>query len=63
MTNFFWVGGAGTWDNATNTNWAIVSGGAGAQGIPTVADNVTFDTLSNATAYVVTSAFPKSLPR
>ena len=54
MANYFWVGGNGTWDNATNTNWAIVSGGAGAQGIPTAADNVTFDNLSNATAYVVT---------
>lgn len=43
MTDFFWVGGAGTWDNATTTNWSLTSGGAGSAGVPTATDNVRFD--------------------
>jgi fibronectin-binding autotransporter adhesin len=50
----YWVGGAGTWDATTTTNWATSSGGAGGASAPTSADNVIFDSLSNATAYTVT---------
>ena len=54
VTNFYyWVGGTGNWD-ATNTRWAATSGGAGGAGVPTLADNVFFDSASNATAYVCT---------
>ena len=54
MATYYWVGGAGTWDATTTTNWAASSGGSGSAGVPTSADNVIFDTLSNATAYAVT---------
>jgi hypothetical protein len=54
MATYYWVGGAGTWDATTTTNWATSSGGAGSAGVPTSADNAIFDTLSNATAYAVT---------
>ena len=54
MAALFWVGGTGNWSDATN-HWATSSGGApGAGNLPTAADDVTFDTLSNATAYTVT---------
>jgi len=54
MATYYWVGGAGTWDNASTTHWAISSGGAANAGVPTSVDNAIFDTLSNATAYAVT---------
>lgn len=43
MAPRFWVGGTGTWDSATTTNWAATSGGAGGQSVPGSADDVTFD--------------------
>jgi hypothetical protein len=54
MADRYWVGGAGTWDATTTTNWAASSGGAGGASAPTSADNAIFDTLSNATLYTVT---------
>ena len=39
----FWVGGTGTWDLSTTTNWAASSGGAGSQSVPGSSDTVTFD--------------------
>jgi hypothetical protein len=50
----YWVGGTGTWDATTTTNWSATSGGAGGASVPTSADAVVFNTLSNATAYTVT---------
>jgi hypothetical protein len=50
----YWVGGTGTWDATTTTNGSAISGGAGGASVPTSADAVVFDTLSNATAYTVT---------
>ena len=46
MATFYWVGGAGTWNTSTTTNWASSTGGAGGAGVPTSADNVIIDTLS-----------------
>lgn len=54
MASRFWVGGTGNWDAATTTNWAATSGGLGGASVPTSSDDVTFDSLSNATAYTVT---------
>ncbi len=54
MASRFWVGGTGNWDASTTTNWAATSGGAGGASVPTSSDDVTFDSLSNATAYTVT---------
>ncbi len=50
----YWRGGGGTWDTANTTNWATASGGLGPASVPTSADDVIFDTLSNGTAYTVT---------
>jgi hypothetical protein len=54
MADRYWVGGAGTWDATTTTNWAATSGGASGASAPTSVDNVIFDSLSNATLYTVT---------
>lgn len=50
----YWVGGTGTWDATTTTNWSATSGGAGGASVPTSADAVVFDSASSATAYTVT---------
>ena len=47
MATYYWVGGSGTWDDVTTTNWAASSGGSGAAGVPTNVDNVVFDANSN----------------
>lgn len=43
MATYYWVGGDGTWDTSTTTNWALTSGGTGGAGVPTITDNVIFD--------------------
>ena len=50
----YWRGGTGTWDATTTTNWSTTSGGVSGASVPTSADAVIFDSLSNATAYTVT---------
>ena len=55
MADRYWVGGAGTWDASTTTNWATSSGGAGGASAPTSADNAIFDAASDAgVGYTVT---------
>jgi hypothetical protein len=49
----YWVGGTGLWSTTNTTNWSDSSGGAGGASIPTSADAVVFDLLSNSTAYTV----------
>jgi len=58
MANRYWVGGTGTWDNTSTTNWSASSGGAGGASVPTAADNVYFDANSNVgtDAFTVTMA-------
>ena len=48
MATYYWVGGTGTWNTVTTTNWASTSGGAGGAGVPTSADSVIFDSASGA---------------
>lgn len=55
MADRYWVGGSGTWDGTTTTNWSATSGGAGGASAPTSADNVFFNSASGATSYIVTS--------
>jgi hypothetical protein len=52
MANRYWVGGAGTWDSSSTTNWSTTSGGANGASAPTSADDVFFD---QAGTYTVTS--------
>jgi len=54
MATRYWVLGSGTWDSTTTTNWSATSGGTGGASAPTSADDVVFNSLSNAIAYTVT---------
>ena len=51
MADRFWVGGAGTWDTTSTTNWSATSGGGSGASVPTAADSVFFD---QAGTYTVT---------
>jgi hypothetical protein len=54
MADRYWVGGTGTWNTTSTTNWSDRSasaGGVGGFSVPTAADNVIFD---QAAAYTVT---------
>lgn len=48
MATYYWVGGDGTWDDSSTTNWATTSGGAGGAGAPNNTDTVIFDSASGA---------------
>jgi len=52
----YWVGGTANWDGTAGTKWALTSGGAGGQAVPTSADDVFFDVLSGAVTVTLTSA-------
>lgn len=54
MANRYWVGGSGTWDSSSTTNWSATSGGAGGASVPTSADSVIFNSASGSSGYVVT---------
>lgn len=58
MSNRYWVGGTGTWNGTSTTNWSASSGGASGASVPTSADNVFFDANSNTgtAAFTVTMA-------
>lgn len=56
MANRFWVGGSGTWDNASTTNWSATTGGAGGASAPTAVDDVFFDANSGTAAIVTIQA-------
>jgi len=57
MATYYWVGGNGTWNNASTTNWSSTSGGAGGAGFPTTADNIIVNAASGAaTISIGTSA-------
>jgi len=51
MADRYWIGGAGTWNTSSTTNWSDASGGSSGFSVPTVADNVFFD---QAGTYTVT---------
>lgn len=48
MAARYWVGGSASWDATAGTKWALTSGGAGGQAVPTNADDVFFDATSGA---------------
>ena len=51
MANRYWVGGTGTWNSSSTTNWSASSGGSSGASVPTAADSVFFD---QAGTYTVT---------
>lgn len=56
MANRYWVGGTAAWDATAGTKWALTSGGAGGQAVPTAADDVFFDGASGAVTCTVTGS-------
>jgi hypothetical protein len=48
MATYYWVGGSGTWDTTSTTNWSASSGGAGGAGVPNSADTAILDAASGA---------------
>lgn len=46
MADRYWVGGSGTWNSTSTTNWSATSGGAGGASAPTSADDVFFNASS-----------------
>ena len=52
MAARYWVGGTASWDGTAGTKWALTSGGAGGQAVPTTADDVFFTNLSTGTCTV-----------
>jgi len=55
MANRYWVGGANTWNTTAGTKWALTSGGAGGQTVPTTSDDVFFDGNSGAVIVAMTN--------
>ena len=51
----YWVGGTAAWDGTAGTKWALTSGGAGGQAIPTAADDVFFDAASGAVTCTIST--------
>ena len=43
MANRYWVGGTGTWDTTSTTNWSATSGGSGGASVPSINDSIFFD--------------------
>jgi hypothetical protein len=54
MATRYWVGGSGSWNAASTTNWSTTSGGAGGASVPTNADDVIFNSASSGGSYTVT---------
>lgn len=61
MATYYWVGGAGTWNASSTTNWAASSGGAGGAGFPTSSDDVIFDASSGTGTVTLSSAVCKNM--
>jgi hypothetical protein len=61
MAAYFWFGGTGTWNNSSNANWSLTTGGPTPAGPPTAADTVTFDANSGTAAVVTVTATAVSL--
>ena len=55
MANRYWVGGTASWDATVGTKWALTSGGAGGQTVPTAADDVFMDATSGAVTVTTTT--------
>jgi hypothetical protein len=50
----YWVGGTGTWNNTSTTNWSYTSGGPGGADPPASTDNAIFDANSASGPFTVT---------
>ncbi len=61
MANRYWVGGTASWDATAGTKWALTSGGAGGQAVPTSSDDVFFDAASGAVTITMSSCTCRAL--
>lgn len=52
----YWVGGSGTWNNASTANWSATSGGAAGASAPIAGDSVRFNANSGTAAMVTVAA-------
>jgi hypothetical protein len=52
MPDRYWVGGTAAWDGTAGSKWALTSGGAGGESVPTTADDVFFDASSTGTVTI-----------
>jgi hypothetical protein len=55
MADRYWVGGTAAWDGTAGTKWALTSGGAGGQAVPTSADDVFFNAASGANTVTIST--------
>lgn len=55
MASRYWVGGTASWDGTAGSKWALTSGGAGGQAVPTSSDDVFFDASSGANTVTIAS--------
>lgn len=55
MAARYWVGGTAAWDGTAGTKWALTSGGAGGQAVPTSSDDVYFDANSGAVTVTIST--------
>jgi hypothetical protein len=56
MATYYWVGGTGTWNTSSTTNWASSSNGSGGAGVPTSVDDVIIDGSSGTGTITCTGA-------
>lgn len=61
MANRYWVGGTANWDGTAGTKWALTSGGAGGEAVPTSADDVFFDANSGTVTVTIATTGPQAL--
>jgi hypothetical protein len=58
MANRYWVGGTGTWNASSTTNWSDTSGGSSGASVPVAGDTAIFD---QAATYTVTLSYAAAL--
>mgnify|MGYP000016939549 CR=1 FL=1 len=51
----YWVGGTAAWDGTAGTKWALTSGGAGGEAVPTSADDVFLNGASGANTVTIST--------
>jgi hypothetical protein len=52
----YWVGGSGTWNTTSTTNWSTTSGGSGGASVPIGSQNVFFDANSGSGTITISGA-------
>ena len=61
MANYFWIGGTADWDGTAGSKWSNTSGGGSIGTVPTINDDVWFDSNSTGTVTIASGATAKSI--